>query len=174
MKNKREYQRGSALIIAMVIIAIFILITAGLFFLNSKNPNSVSSQNTQTTTNINTEKQETKPQDNQNKSSVQDIQQAEQLAELKNTESQIKALMLNFRSYTEIFYSKNNGYSKVCLQSPNLDQVKAKTNNKMMCTDGSDYYVVTAQLPIGGLFCIDSTGYSGKAKSFQTGNICSL
>lgn len=103
---------------------------------------------------------------------VQGMQQGEAQAKLNSSDAEVKSLIAQIRTDAENSYDSSQSYSAVCTSSTNLNQVKDKTANKTKCSAGSNYYVVTAQLPSGSFYCVDATGYVGKATAFQTGQAC--
>lgn len=103
---------------------------------------------------------------------IQGMQQGEQKAELNNADAQVKSLIAQIRTDAENSYDANQSYAQVCSQSQYLSQIKTKTGNKVKCSADSSYYVVTAQLPSGSFYCVDTTGYVGKATAFQAGQTC--
>ncbi len=103
---------------------------------------------------------------------IQGIQQGEAKAQLNASDAEVKSLIAQIRNDAENSYGSSQSYSAVCTSSSNLNQIKDKTGNKVKCSAGSNYYVVTAQLPSGTFYCVDTTGYVGKATAFQTGQNC--
>jgi uncharacterized protein (DUF2344 family) len=167
-------------IIGPIVIIIVILALGSGFYYYSKNQ-KVNKLEEQTPVNVitdNTSNASNTPNTlnkTSNPDSVKDNTQVQNAINV-NQDSQLKAMILNLRQSSELYYDSHMSYTDMCKASgtafsKTLNGVKEKVGSEAKCYDGKDY-AVSVKLTTGEFYCVDSTGFTGKTSKPASSSVC--